>query len=265
MDFSQIERRQVKIPIGDLTINAQLILPKAALQSDGTVIRKLPLLFFNHGWGNNIDFILMQQYAAALAMGGPYAVLIYDCRGHGKTSKHREFTQEIFDDIPHIIDYGENIPDIDADRMGFIGISMGGEIALSRAYPDPRIKAVVAICSPSNAKKNFGRTAKSINEKLQLKFIGLSGVKHQEISEEMNRSISPEFIIDPNNTQLNQRVMLIHARNDMLIAVEECQKNRDLLGLPPENVVILENGGHAFFKQELNIVANALRFFHAKL
>ena len=265
MDSSQVFTKDVKIPIGDIELSGKLIFPKFVLDENNRPKEKLPLIFFNHGWSAGIDISMTWAPAYAIAIGGPYAVLLYDCRGHGNSPGKRIFSEQIFDDIPEVFDFGEKLEDIDPNRLGFIGFSFGGEVALSRAYPDKRIKAVVACCTPHNAKVNFSRKPATFKDRMMLSMLKARGVNYKKITDEMNLRISPEFVINGSKTDLNSRVLLVHAKNDKTISFIECEKNRKALNSPEENVLFFENGGHAMFHQELSIVASALRFFKEKL
>jgi pimeloyl-ACP methyl ester carboxylesterase len=275
MDKTVVSATKLKIPVGDIELNARLIYPKYALDENSVPKKKLPLIFFNHGWGAGIDMPLTAQYVISLAIGGPYAVLMYDCRGLGKSPagydekglklKKRTFTDKIFDDIPKVIEFGLNLPNIDTNHVGFIGMSMGGQIALSRAYPDTRITAVVAMCTPYNAKENFARRPENLRARFMLFDMRMGGVNPKNISDEINRSISPEFIIDRNNIALNQRVMLLHTKNDCCISYNEFLKNKEALGLPDENVLVTKGGDHIFLHQEALVISSALRFFKEKI
>ena len=266
MDKSVVNATKLKIPVGDIELNARIIYPKYACDENGVPKKKLPLIFFNHGWGGGINLPFTSQYVYSLAVGGPYAVLMYDCRGHGKSPRGKKDGKKgkmemIFDDAPKIIDFGLQLPTIDAEKAGFVGFSMGAEIALTRAYVDKRIKATIAISTPSNAKENFGRKPENLFVRLNQLFTKITGVNAKNISEEMNRSISPEFIIDRGNKEFNNRVMLIHAINDPTISFKQFLKNREALDLPDENVLILKKGGHTLLHQEALTIPAALRFF----
>ncbi|MHA1312710.1 MAG: alpha/beta hydrolase [Candidatus Helarchaeota archaeon] len=265
MDTSNVYIRDLKIPAGDIEINAKLFFPKFVLNEQDQPRTKLPLIFLNHGWSMNIRMKVFQQWAISLAIGGPFACLIYDCRGHGNTPGKKRLNAKMFNDIPKIFDFGEKLAGIDHDRMAFFGISMGAEVALSRAYSDRRMKAVFAISSPYNAKSNFSRKPESFSERLALFFLRLAGVKPKKISEKTNRSISPEFIFKENDPDLNSRVFLVHARDDDTISFKEFEKNRRALNLPDDQVLILERGSHMLLHQELLILSSALRFFKSKL
>ncbi len=265
MDLSSVVMKPVKIPSGDIELNGKLILPKIVLDDKNQLISKLPLIFLNHGWSQNVDMMMLMEYAVPLAIGGPYAILVYDCRGHGKTPGKKKLNSEIFDDIPKVIDFGEKLDDIDPNRLGFMGMSFGGEVALSRAYSDERIKAVVAMASPHDAKASFSRKPESFKARMNLALLGSVGVKGKKISDESNESISPKYILKKERKDLNGRVFLIHGKHDNLIPIDDFVKNREILGLPDDQVLILEKGGHASFRQELLIIASALRFFRTKL
>ncbi len=260
MDFDQVTTRRVKVPVGDVELDGKLLLPK------NVEAKNLPLIISMNGWGESASMVLMMQYSAAFAVAGPYAVLNVTTRGFGKSpGKRRLLTQQIWDDVPRVIDFGTQLPEIDPARIGYFGKSMGGQIGATRMYQDPRVKAIVALCSPFNMKANWERTPESFKAKLYLKMIAMSGVKVANISDEFNRSVSPEYIVDPKRAELNKRVFLVHAKNDPLIAFSEFEKLRAALNLPNNQVLALEHGGHIMMRQELLITAEALRFFAAKL
>jgi dienelactone hydrolase len=85
-----------------------------------------------HGYGD--DFL--RRGMAVLAIDGP---------GQGEM----EFTHPMrFDyEVPirHAIDYLEGRPDVDAARIGLLGVSLGGYYAPRAAAFEPRVKAVIAL------------------------------------------------------------------------------------------------------------------------
>ncbi len=260
MDFDQVITRRVKVPVGEVELDGKLLLPK------NVEAKNLPLIISMNGFGESADMVLMMQYSAAFAVSGPYAVLNVTTRGFRKSpGKKRLLTQQIWDDVPKVIDFATQLPEVDPTRIGYFGKSMGGQIGASRMYQDPRVKAIVALCSPFNMKANFGRSPESFGVKLTLKMMGLMGVKAAKISDDFNRSVSPEYVIDPKRADLNARVFLVHAKDDKTIAFSEFEKLRAALGLPDNQVLMLEQGGHIMMRQELLVTAEALRFFASKL
>jgi len=268
MDLSQILTKRFKIPVGDIELNAKLVLPKYALDEKDmpkSEYGKLPLIIMNHGWGMNIDMIMLMEYVAAIAIGGPYAVLAFDVRGFGKSPGKKVINPKTYDDIPKVIDFGEKLEQIDPTRMGYVGMSLGGQMTLTGTYPDKRIKALIPIAAPHNAKENFTRGNRKFKDLLWLSFLRILGVNGKNIKDEENEIISPEFILQKENRELNDRVMLISSKDDHVINHSQYLKNREVLGLSDNQILLFKKGDHMMLHQELSILATILRFFKKKL
>ena len=242
MDMSQIIIKRVKIPVGDIKLNAKIVLPKYALDENSRPrpeYGKLPLIIVNHGWGMNIDLIMLMQYVAAIALGGPYVVLAFDVRGFGKSPGKAVVSPKLFADVPKVIDFGEQLEEVDPTRMAYAGMSLGGQMTLMGAYPDKRIKALVAIVAPHNVKENFTRGKRSIKEQLYLGFLRILGVNGKKISVEVNEITSPEFILQKETdlqVKAGMRLLLLNAPAD----------TETLLGALPEGVNVTRTGTDGF-------------------
>lgn len=95
-----------------------------------------------HGASSTRTSVLGQ--AAVLAEHG-YGVLLFDARGHGHSEgRAMEFGWYGDRDIGAAIDYLQARPDVDPNRIGAVGMSMGGEEAIGAMAGDGRIKATVA-------------------------------------------------------------------------------------------------------------------------
>ncbi len=82
--------------------------------------------------------------AAVLADAG-FTVLLTDARGHGRSGgRAMDFGWWGEQDIRAAVDFLAAQPGVDPDRIGVLGMSMGGEEAIGAAAVDPRIRAVVA-------------------------------------------------------------------------------------------------------------------------
>jgi dienelactone hydrolase len=248
----------LKIPVGDIELAGYLLFPKYVLDENNNPKLKIPLIIINHGWGSSSK--IMNPYACAISLGGPYACLLYDMRGFGKSPGKKGVNSKVFDDVIKVIDYASNINFIDTSRLGFLGISMGGNIALTRVYHDKRIKAIVSLASPFDTKENF-LTYKAI----PCRMIKLTGLNAKKISDDENKKISPKYQLKANDSELNKRIFLIHAKNDGIIKFDEFLKIKQLLNLPAEQFLICEKGNHLFRNQHIWILSSALRFFHEKL
>ena len=95
-----------------------------------------------HGHGGK--GIAMIYHASALVAKG-YSVLMYDQRAHGSsdgdicTAGWREV-----EDLLGAVDYLKTRADVNPERIGVLGISMGGQAALLAAAREEDIRAVVA-------------------------------------------------------------------------------------------------------------------------
>lgn len=95
-----------------------------------------------HGAGSNRSGVLDQ--AVVLARNG-YGVLLFDARGHGESGgRAMDFGWYGDADVSAAVDHLVGREDVDPDRVGAVGMSMGGEEAIGAAASDSRIAVVVA-------------------------------------------------------------------------------------------------------------------------
>lgn len=95
-----------------------------------------------HGAGSTRTAVL--DHAAVLADAG-YGVLLYDARGHGESDgRAMDFGWWGSQDAAGAVDFLTEQPDVSPDRIGLVGLSMGGEEAIGAAGADDRVAAVVA-------------------------------------------------------------------------------------------------------------------------
>lgn len=95
-----------------------------------------------HGYGGNR--LAMLTHARALAQSG-YGVLLYDMRAHGN-SEGRLFAggRDAPADVLGAVAYLRRRLEVRLDRIGVLGVSMGGQVALRAAACAEEIRAVVA-------------------------------------------------------------------------------------------------------------------------
>jgi pimeloyl-ACP methyl ester carboxylesterase len=98
-------------------------------------------IVLGHGWGGSRETLLLE--GKMLARHG-YGVLLFDWRAHGEsdgdTCTWGGLEQR---DLRAALDYVATRPDVDPARIGVVGFSMGGDVAIDVAAADPRIKALV--------------------------------------------------------------------------------------------------------------------------
>lgn len=95
-----------------------------------------------HGYDANR--VQMLDRAVALARYG-YGVLLYDLRGHGRSGGElRTMGWYDLDDVAAAVKFLQARPDVDPERLGILGFSVGGQVALRATATMPALKAVVA-------------------------------------------------------------------------------------------------------------------------
>jgi pimeloyl-ACP methyl ester carboxylesterase len=116
-----------------------------------------------HGFGGNRRG--MQARAEVLARYG-YGVLLYDLRGHGESQGDvRAFGWEDVSDVEAALQFLSNRAEADGERIGILGFSVGGQIAMRATAEYEQIKAIIAddpgfvsvddAPNPTNTKEGF--------------------------------------------------------------------------------------------------------------
>src|SRR5579863_6794592 len=85
------------------------------------------------------------------------AVLAIDGPGQGEMELEYPMRFDYEVPIKHAIDYLETRPDVDAKRVGLMGVSFGGYYAPRAAAFEPRVKAAIGNCGPYNPVGNFAQ------------------------------------------------------------------------------------------------------------
>jgi uncharacterized protein len=95
-----------------------------------------------HGYGANRLSMLEQ---AKMLADHDYGVLLYDQRGSGESEGVvRSWGWADIPDIEAAINFVKHQPGIEADRIGVLGCSIGGQIAVQAAAQQPELRAVIA-------------------------------------------------------------------------------------------------------------------------
>ncbi len=83
------------------------------------------------------------------------AVLAIDGPGQGEMEFEFPLRNDYEVPVKYAIDYLETRPDVDARRVGLMGVSFGGQFAVRAAAFEPRLKAAIENCGPYNQSTNF--------------------------------------------------------------------------------------------------------------
>lgn len=107
----------------------------------------------------------LHWWAEALLERG-LAVVVFDGPGLGRTWNRLSMVAEPRPVGAAILDHLETWPELDTGAVGFIGLSLGGYLAIRMASHDPRIKAVAAVSPPYSADIYWNVTLSSMRREL---------------------------------------------------------------------------------------------------
>ncbi len=177
-----------------------------------------------------------------------YYVLSYDYRAHGTTAKQTgrrwdKMIIDIFKDLNLVINWIKNnqTKRLDNSKLLLFGRSLGGAINLSQGYINKNVKAIIALCT----RFDYHTT-------------------HVKFPEEIVKFISPMHYlkVDPSN---QKRVLIAHCRDDKRIPFKNLIQIEDALGLPAENVLEYESGGHSFKGHRDDIFLESIKFIEKNI
>lgn len=262
VDLSLVDKTWIKIP-STATTNDFYWGATYKQKNESEVEVSKPYVILAHGMGSGLEELEMM--AAPLALTG-YHVIAFNQTGHGfgnhmTPGPGRDYTL-LMPNIHDVVEYVDKLPDCAKDskgaaRIGFIGASTGGIMALTHAYSNSKIRCIVALShihdyrellSPQS-QKGYGLFSIQRLFKTMLKLMKVK----LDYTEEENKMISPKYFLrpDPKN---KDRLYLVHCKDDPL-PFAEALKSKALAELPDENCLFLETGGHGFRAQETTITA----------
>ncbi len=110
-----------------------------------------PLVLLLHGFTGHKGEAHIESLAELLAKNGFFAVR-FDCSGSGAsegTIENDYRFSNYLSDIGVVLDFVETLPNVDKNRVGIWGHSMGGQLACIFASMRPEIKSLCVISPPS--------------------------------------------------------------------------------------------------------------------
>jgi len=130
----------VSIPSAGLRLHGALGVPAGLPPSE----RRAAFLVL-HGFGSNCESQSVIQPTRVLSEFG-YVTLRFDMRGCGKSEGEfgRVICLEQVEDLGNALDFLARHPAVNPDRIGVIGSSFGGAVAVYAGGTNPRIAAVIS-------------------------------------------------------------------------------------------------------------------------
>ncbi len=129
---------------------------KGVLHLPDGAARPRPAIILCHGFGGSCRGAGHPELGQALTRAG-YVVLRFDFRGCGQSEGERAnvICLEEARDLRQAIDFLETRPEVDRDRIGVIGASLGGSVAIYVAANDKRLKFCAANGAIGKGERRF--------------------------------------------------------------------------------------------------------------
>jgi dienelactone hydrolase len=202
------------------TVPFYIVVPTVATAKD-----KVPGVVLLHGKGGRAeDMLIAAQYLSTIG----YASLIPEIVGHGARRDPqkpvqmfggdpmvlRESILESVQDIRRTLDVFVTQPEVDAQRIGLMGYSLGAILGSITTAVEPRLRTAVLIVGGGNWKILLGQSQERDAQKMRD-----SGILN-------NTDISPLAVIDPVNfaAHISPRpVLFINGNRDTIIPKASAQ------------------------------------------
>ncbi|QQS10630.1 MAG: alpha/beta fold hydrolase [Rhodospirillales bacterium] len=140
-DLPEIEgAERVRVPGDGVTLGGYLFKPEAGVAPH-------PAVVILHGFGRNA---WTDRHVAELAAASGYKALLLSMRGWLGSEGENDQGLRQPGDVIAAIDWLRRLPSVDPGRIGLIGASMGGQVALLAAARRPAIRCVAALFPPSD-------------------------------------------------------------------------------------------------------------------
>ncbi|MBI2881985.1 MAG: alpha/beta fold hydrolase [Candidatus Tectomicrobia bacterium] len=199
---------------------------------------RTPALVYFGGADSNAEELYFLGTQEALKRG--VACLTVDGPGQGETLRLLGVPSRPDYEVAvrAAVDYLARRPEVDPDRIGLIGVSMGGYYAPRGAAFDPRVRACVAYGACFDVLADLYDFFPPIRDQMQW----LVGA---ETPEEARRKLGA-FTLEGVARRITCPLLIVHGEEDYIVSPEAAQKTYDAAGGPKElRIWKPEEGGAA--------------------
>jgi dienelactone hydrolase len=163
------------------------------------------------------------------------AVLAIDGPGQGEMEFEFPLRHDYEVPIRYAIDYLETRPDIDARRVGLMGVSFGGQFAVRAAAFERRLKAAIENCGPYNQSWNFKNRPQISRDTMVHR---LKAANEEDAFEKLQA-----FNLQGVASQVACPLLVIQGRRDRLVPAEQGERIAAEAG-PRAELWMFEDGNH---------------------
>jgi dipeptidyl aminopeptidase/acylaminoacyl peptidase len=252
----------------DVSFDSDGVKMAATFYTKDGATNKMPGIVLGHGFAG-ARYPKMSAYLADLG----YGVLSIDFRGYGLSGgeRGRVIPREQVNDFRNSVTYLANRPEIDPERIGIIGSSLGGSIAIMAAADDPRMKVCVAGCPIAkgdttlrmlyNTPEKFDAFMKHVNEVKQrggklarFEIVMIPENLRSNLPKGTPMEFSPDTVhgfLSLNPLETVSRIaprplFIIHAKDDHVVPFEDAE---ELVKRAGDNckLELIDKGDHFIF------------------
>jgi dipeptidyl aminopeptidase/acylaminoacyl peptidase len=201
--------------------------------------RSRTTIVLSHGYGAHQGEML--PWADFLVRAG-FSAFTYDMRARGGSGGDAITLGALEQhDLRAVVDYLVARPDVDPDRLGALGLSLGGAVTLLAAARDPRLKAIVDDCGFSDIGSAIGTAYRQ--------FIGLPAFPFAPLSVLIGEfrtglRLSQSRPMDIVGKIAPRPLLIIHGTDDREIPLIHSQRNYAAANAPRE-LWIIPGAAHA--------------------
>jgi pimeloyl-ACP methyl ester carboxylesterase len=173
----------------------------------------------------NFEQVFIDRGLATLSLDGP---------GQGETGFELPLRHDYEVAVTAILDELQGRDDIDLDRVGAAGVSLGGYYAPRAAAFEPRLRAIAGVAGPLN----FGKLWDDLPVLTREAFVYYS----RSADDEAGRQAALRLDLDGVAGRIEQPALVITGKLDRLIPWESTKKIADQA--PNGTLVVYEEGNH---------------------
>jgi 2,6-dihydroxypseudooxynicotine hydrolase len=217
---------RISIPFEEIEFPGNLRLP----ENRGSA--KVPCVLLNAGADSTKEefFTLENEF---LKRG--LATCAFDGPGQGMTWQQMKLRPDFEAPVGAVLDVLEKRPELDANRLGIWGRSMGGYAAPRVAAHDERIKACIALGGYFDMASFWDTSSSVLLDILQFSFGAEDRTQAREMARRFTLSGVAENIACP--------VLVVHSDQDEICPLSEAERTATTIG-DNAKLIVFEGGNH---------------------
>ena len=224
---------------------------------------RLPVVMVQHGFSGNFNDLLIKQIALRLERTG-FAVLRFAFSGHRPSGGgyKKVLVSQFIRDLVAAINFLARQKQVDINKLGLVGHSMGGFTALMAANVlGKRLKAIVSISSYFDLDSLIAYYQKNHPVKVRDQYWQIGKFKISKRHFADRRYLKKRYLI----SMIKRPVLVIHGENDRTVKLRDASAIYQLLH-QPKALRIIKQGDHNFNgnKQNQKLIANACQRWFRK-